>query len=427
MAAKRETARGPQTRTFNYYPQQGQFEWGGMLPDGSSGTLPPNRPRLLINALLHGGRFIPRGGQTPLGTIDAGACVTSLVDFQLTGRRTLYLVADGCPGVSSTVGFSILFFDHEQEPDLQAGVYYSASTAGVAIGTFGDKLYVAVDDAIKVLQLIETRFGESALAVGGTEQDVTLWTLASPLTQVRPILAFDGKLFFGCDGGAGTSLVLPFDGVTFGPDDLTGINPPYGMGLHRETLIMGFNGSTNAIRVRSAGAVPGTWATVAPGAGTVRFMGNGAGASYKDLFYIANQADDVYSFNGTALTRIVAATTGIAAGSLTKSCIVYQGVLYVLYQTAATGGSVRIASYDGTTWTAIAKDLTAQFGTSPDVDVARQLLLYREQLYALCVTQAPGSVGRLLRSPVGNPTGTWEDLGPTGATVPGDLDFALVY
>lgn len=434
MAAKRETARGPQTRTFNYFPRQGQFAWGGMLPDGNAGSLPPNRPRLVGNARLKGGEFEARGGQERLDgnpLHDASACITSLADFQLVGKRAIYLVGDGCPGISSSVGFSLSYFDPEQEPEFQPGVYYSSATAGVAIEPFGDELYLAVDTKIRKLQLIEQVFGSDALAIGGTEQDVTLFTLAAPLTHVGTIKAFDGKLFFGCNGGAGASVVLPFDGVTFGPNDLSGINPPRGMGVFRESLILGYDGTPNEIRVRAAGAVPGTWATVVPGAGTVRFQGNGAGVSYKDKFYIANGADDVYSFDGTTLTRITAATTGIAAGSVTTGVAVFNRLLYVFYQTIASppgDGAVRIATFDGTTWTAVHKDITAQFGTSPDIDQSRVLIPYRNDLYAIVVTRgASGIAGKVLRSPGTTTTGTWTNMGPTGPTLSADIEYGLVH
>lgn len=442
MADREQAARSAQLRTVNFYTKRGEVEWGGMIPDGGPATNPPFRPRFLQNVRFLNGEYAARGGQQLHTQVsNASACITSLFDMAMATRRSLFAFVFGCPGATAPgLAFSILCFDQEQEPTVQAVFYGKATTRNLTGAFFANALYFARDNVFTKFQPIIQAFDETALNTGGTRQDITLFTLPSPFTHVVAMLAFDGKLFAAANGGVGASAVVPFDGTTFGPNDLSAINPVVGFGVFRESLLAGFDGAPNEIRVRAAGAVPGTWATVTPSGGTARWgrqftgtgsqeagSGNGAGASYKDHFWLASGTQDVFDYNGTTLTQVAPATTGIAAGSVTVAFAVFNRVLYLLYEAGAAGGNVRIASYNGTTWTPIVIDLTTFFAATLTLANARNLLVYRGTLYALVRTAGvPGSRGRLLYHNPGTLT-VWNDLTSGVAAGATDIASAVVF
>jgi hypothetical protein len=395
--ARRPNVRGPGTPDYDFRTKKGVFEWGGHILDGNEGGLPENRPRLLINGRLHEGAITPRGGQETFADFgDANACVRMLVDFQVGTRRSLMIVGNGCPGFSPVNGYYIGIFDHEQSPEVQRAVYYNTGTVKLITGKYGDKLYIGRDDDVLEYQPIFAPYGSEALTMVGPSQDIPLFSLPAGFTSVSAMQEFDGLLFMACVQGVGTSKVISWDGLTE-RDDVASINAPTGFGLYRESLIMGFAGAPNEIHIRAVGDSPGTWTTVAPGAGTAAFK---RGISYKDVFYFTTGAEDLFSYNGSVLTRIPIATSGIAAGSITEGIAVFNGYLYVSYTAA---GNARIARFDGTTWAAIHKNLTTQFGA--DLDSLGPMVEYRGNLIVAGDDNLLG--GGLYVSPGTATTGTW--------------------
>jgi hypothetical protein len=148
--------------------------------------------------------------------------------------------------------------------------------------------------------------------------------------------------------------------------------------------------------------------------------GPGCSATYKDVFWFATGAETLYKFDGTTLTLVPAATSGIAAGSLTHSCCVFNGYLFVSYKTPTS--HVCIARFDGTTWVPVHKDITAQVAT---VNQARSLVEYREDLWVAADTT---SGAELFRSSGPDTSGTWTAVTfVTGGGANGDIDELVVY
>ncbi len=419
MAEKIQTTRGPQTQVINRRTQLGAFEWKGMAPDVDPGTLAENRPALLMNVRLHGDGIAPRGGSARLIALGGGAVggIVGLFDFQLATAKKMWVVGDGCPGLSSSIGYYVGFYDVEQDPPFQPGIYYNSSTGKVVLGTYEGDLYVGVDNVLRKVTLIDAPYGGDALAVSGSSQDIALLT-ETGFTKITDLCEFDGKLFFSVDGGAGASKIGVWDGLTENVD-LASINAPTALTTYRESLIAGFAAAgPNAIRVRPVG-VPGTaWATVTPGAGTAIMRGPGCAATYKDVLWFATGAQTLCSYNGTTLTVVDVATTGIAANSVTHSCCVFNGYLFVTYTTSTN--RARIARFDGTTWVPIHKDITTQFSY---LTAIRSISEYRGDLW-IGATGASG--GHYVRSPGTATTGTWVSILPS-ATYNGDVDQILVY
>lgn len=420
-AGRRSTARGPNAPDWDFRTRLGADEWGGMIPDGDPGSLPPFRPRVIFDGRLQAGAIVARGGQQGFNADplqNATASVRYLDDFQVATKKSLMMVAVGCASFSATVGFSLGSYDFEQDPEVQSNVYYSSTGVGLFLATFGDDLYIGSDNTLRRYSAVESPFGQNGLAMSGLTQDLPLVTFAG-MTQIKCMIEFDGYLFVGLDGGAGASKVSMFDGRTES-DDLTAINAPLGFGLYRESLILGYGGAPNHIRVRPVGA-PGTaWATVAPGAGTVRLKN---GVSYKDVFYMTTGAEDVYKYDGTTLTRIPILTTGIAAASVTDGIAVLNGYLYISY-TTATNHAV-VAKFDGATWTAVEKDLTTQFGVT--TRIAGPMREYKGSLAVGGFTTGVG--GQLFVSPREDTDGVWVDKTPpqSGSTFGGQVVQLVVY
>jgi hypothetical protein len=417
MAIKSQAARGPQNQSCNYRTAGGVFEWQGMAPDMDPAALPDNKPALVINCRLRAGSINPRGGSKRLLDLGSGGII-GIGDFQVSTPRKMWVVGDGCPGLSSSAGFYVGFYDTQQDPAFQPGIYYNTATQGVVLGAFSGDLYVGVDNALRKVTLIEAPYGELALSVSGSSQDLPLMTFTG-FTKITDLMAFDGKFFIGIELGAGTSKVVVWDGVTQSLD-LGSINAPAAFGTYRESLIMGFAAAgPNVIRVRPTGVPGATWASVAPSGGTACMRGPGCSATYKDVFWFATGTDALYKFDGTTLTLVPAATSGIGASSLTHSCCVFSGYLFVSYTTPT--GHVCIARFDGTTWVGTHKDITAQVATA---NQARSLVEYRGDLWLGCASTGRGM---FLRSTAADTSGTWVVTVPLVISNNGDVRQMLVY
>ena len=416
MALKPQTTRDAQTQVLQRRTEDPTFLWGGMVPDDDPSALPPNKLELLINCRIQGGSIAPRGGSKGLYDLSASGQILGIGDFQVGTPRKLWIVGDGCPGLSSSVGWYVGFFDVEQDPQFQPAIYYSSATQKAVLAAFSGDLYIGVDNTLRKVVLVEAPYGESALSVSGSSQDLPLLTFTG-FTSVPDLMAFDGKLFIAVNGGAGASKVAVWDGVTQFVD-VAAINPPTAFGTFRESLIAGFAGAPNSISVRPVGDPGASWATVAPSGGTVAMRGPGCSDTYKDVFWFATGGENLYKFDGTTLTLVPIATTGLPAGSVTHSCCVFGGYLFVTYTAAA---HAKIARFDGTTWVAVHKDLTVQDVT---VNAARSIVEYRGDLW---VGVSSTARGKLFRSVGSDTSGAWVNPGLLAASNNGDLDQLVVY
>jgi len=387
-----------------------------MAPEGNPGNVPPNRFWSLTNT-----RFIPTGGLKSRQTIelfnrsavihDATATINSLYDFQTTVLRRLYLLVRGCIGISPSAGASLMWFDHDQAPIMQRGVYYSTATGFPYFSVFDGFLHIGLDTALGRFATINPPYGVEGLAGSGSTQNQPIATFAG--FAFKNLATFDTKLFLALDAGAGASKISTWDGQAI-RNDLTGIDTPTKFGRWRDLLVVGFASATNQIRTRVAGSSPGTWTTVTPGAGTVATEQM---VSYKDNLYITDAAANVWKYDGTtlAIVRTVVGATmyGIEA---------YEGFLYYSYQTA--GGVARIGRYDGSTFTDNHKDLSAQVAT---LQTPRRLRRYRGDLYvSVDHTLASGLGSELLRSPGATTSGTWSRY-PLGVAAANGIDDLGVF
>lgn len=371
---------------------------------------------MAVNARLEGGGYREREGLTGFNSSvlqSASACIKSLFDLPIASPLKIWIVQDGCAGISATAGSSIGSLDPEQKPEFQPMYYYSSSTAFPALGEYNDYIHFVLDTDLKRINLITQPWGTSALTVGGAGTDTPLKTYSG--FTGRCLREFNSTLFVGLDAGAGSSKISSWDGTTH-RDDRTGLQIPACMADYRiqdggDALAVGYS-TGNLVSLRNTS---GTWSDIAPGAGTVtanRMI------SYKDVLWMTNGDENLFKLDGGTLTRVQPATTGIAAGSITRGIAVINSTMYFMYTTS--GAAVRIGSFDGTTWTATVKDLTVQ---SAAVNAGRDLVAYRGYLVAAANRTSLGA--RLFVADQSALTGAWTEIIPDASTN-GDIDQLLV-
>lgn len=409
--------------------------WYGQRTEGDPSTNPPNRPRMLINARPTDGGFVDRPGFTKADAAVFGtatSCVTGIFELPGDGDSTLGLklwtINNGCPGESTGTGYSVCSIDPEQSPQFSRVRWYQAPAPTlVRMGKMGEDIYVSTDGTLNLLQLIRTTPGSEPLGTAGQGHERVLASVSAGNIRAMPGFDFDGKLFMAVDNGAGASYVATWDRKTLRENDLTGINaahcwamyhePLAGGALGRDAIFLGFTG-TNQIRFRPAGDTPGTWTTVVPGAGTVSAREMKA---FKGKLYIANGDENVFVYDAATnvLSSIGIGTTGIAAGSATQTLDVDNGALYVGYVT--TTPDVRIAKFDGTTWTATHKNLTTQFTTIVSI---QRMRFYRSALIVLA--SLAGGESRIHIVQANDIASTnWRQIAMAGAVVGSVIDVMV--
>jgi hypothetical protein len=390
------------------------FRWGGMYTEGAPSSNPRGRPRLILNGRFYGGDIIERPGLSLFYDFAAASTeVDTLGDFQPAKSLKLWILGDGCPGVSSSVGFYLANLDQEQSPEFQRAVYYSSAVTALHIATYDNYLYVGTDADLRRLQIIRQPFGTEAISVSGTSQDTPIKTFTG--FTIRCLQAFDGKLFIGLDNGAGASKIVTWDGLSF-RDDITGINAPVCFGLYHapkagDTLVVGFAAASNHIRYRVTGDSPGTWTTKAPGAGTIASVSM---ATFKDKLYIADGTTGIWAFDADANTLTSVRNPGSATA--VRALTTFNNLLYFGYETATSG---IIGKYDGTTWTDVEKNLFTQASCTS----IRTLADYRGRLWVGGIKGLNG--GHIYFSPLTVTTGTYGDITPN-LSFNGDIDVLMV-
>lgn len=392
--------------------------WKGPRTEGDPASIPANQLRMLINGRLRGGEVYARGDLSPFNTTpfgSANACITHLSDYQVTTPVRLWIVGDGCPGVDSSIGFYVAHLDPEQNPEFQRAVYYSALTQSIVMGKYGDDVYLGTDAALRKLQLIAQPYGTENITISGSSQDVPIETFTG--FRITFLQEFDGKLFIGLDGGAGASKIMTWDGVSL-RQDVAAINPPTCAALYHapnggDALFVGFGPATNLLKYRVTGSSPGTWANVAPGAGT---LGANEMLAVGDKLFIASTnagAGAIWRYDGVTLASHHVPAGATACRTLTRNA----SVLYFGYDTAT---AAIIGSYDLTTYTDVVNSLTASFAL---VSTLKSLRYYRGFLYAGATRNG---AGRIYVSPAaGGFTSAWSEIIPNAGNN-GAVDTLMV-
>lgn len=383
----------------------------GMRRRGDPGACPFPYWWLLINCRFDDG-FGDRGGAGAFLETGGGSStdeVISLFDFQQVSggstRNKLFVVIDGCPGISSVAGASLNWFDQNAASPFGRGPYDGTATVDPVLGFYDGRMYVGADDKLKVFTPIEPDREDEILDIAGFDQTEVLRVFTG--FTIKFLRSAFGYLFIGLDGGAGASKIVRYDGITFEDDD-TAIDPPTVASLFRdEYLVAGL--STGGLRVRTAA---GAWSTVASAA-----VPN-AMREYRDNLWFTASGTTLYKFDSAAITA-----ARVVAGATMLSLATAFGNLYYGYSAGAAGAIIGRLDAAGA-YVDAHKSFQAQLATAT---ATRQLEFFRGQLIAGVNTGGPSTGSRMFFSP-GSDTGnaTWEVLQPNVAAN-GDIVAFAVY
>ena len=399
-------------------PDQGRFDfrkgiggfpgWRGVFREGDPASIPLNSLWTLINGRFKGGSIRPRFGITEHNStaIQASdACIGWIDDFQVSAPNKLWIGMDGCPGISTGTGFSLVNLDSEQSPNFQRSVYYNGAVTRVVLATYGSQLHVAVDDELRVIELLLQPYGIENLSVSGSAQDLPLVQLSTG--TIRCMAEFDGTLFLGVDDGAGNSFIATWDGVTLLEDDLTGIDAPQCMAIHHvpdggDALFVGIAGE---LRYRDT---DGNWTTAA----TATDFDPNEMLPYKDSLYVANADGDQWEWDNSSLASANSPTGATAC----RAIEVADGYLFYGYETAS---AALIGRFDGSSWADTHKNLTTQTAGTTTVRTLRE-----HRGYLVAGGLVSGS-GRIFVGDIDDTTGTYAVVVPNVSNS-GDFNFMVV-
>lgn len=403
---------------FEFHPGTKGFPgWGGVVTEGSPDGIGANRLRQGHNIRIKNGAIYSRQGLAKTISSVFGSKVLAIHGHD-TRPHKLWIGVNGCVGGN---GGSLVSYDPEQSPEIQFyGKYRAPTNNGLVLGTFQGKMYVAEGANLRQVSLFNSDYDISSISYGGNADTLVHVFTGFVITGLKE---FDDKLFILMVNDAGLAgQIAAYDGVSI-QVDLAAIGLPYSACVARENLVVGFDSGSNHIRTRVAGTVPGTWVTVAPGAGTIATY-NSANSmiEYRDSVYIASGGTTIWKYDWATLAVIRTLGVGDTVKALAET------LDHLFYGYSTTTPSAIIGKYDGdgNAWTDAYKNLTTQFSNMRNIF---SLVTYKETLVAgLEGTSTSGNdlIPFILVSPPANPSGTWLGTNPGAAITSGEGSANLV-
>lgn len=396
----------------------------GVRPDKAPSHLEPNDFIALENVRRIGGLITNRPGQTSFSILTTGEA-TGMYDFQTgiapgTGSgRGLFFTLSGGEGADM---LTLNQFDPAQSPKLQARQDVTTlGTASLEMRTTR-VLIEGVDNlpSVDCLVIAKNSLVDSAATVCKLEAFVSGYSIDSPQVGLSPgtllvtlppvssknynridsMIQYGGKLFICATSFDETAwAVFSWDGQTCTFERaLTGA---FGSAcaVYRDSLIV-FADTNMHIRTQA-----GAWSTVGTGAVATSTVNPNCVEVYRDLLYFVpsglitgtfgvvaptpDHVPSIYSFDGTTVSIITNATTGIGDAILNKSRIcgleVFNSILYVSWGLSPGDASgvwdeENLATFDGTTWTATHVTIT----TGDDDKIQLPIRAFQGALYCGC-------------------------------------------
>lgn len=418
--------KGPQTDAFNKRSRRGKFRWTGMVMDGNPASLGQNEPRILVNVRRDGEDFVARGGQEKMTTKDFGP-VKGLADTHGVVMQRVYFTQLQPGDGSSILGFleedlanawaahhaSFSGGGNGQDsqlcpPDLFAdSIVYAAST-DIEGSTFIPPLTASSGIfMIPVSEMFANALSPFPAAVSPGTQAVMPTTYSSgpvPIVVHQPAVIYSyasagptlpaefaqfcrvhGSYLliivkrrtapalgdtYRCDVFDGSRIVSQ-ESIQSAARTLADNVVPSFMEPWRGNMVMGFDDDGAAVAeyqrlyLRPLGAPPQTWSSITPAAGTLTRAR--AGVEWRTDFWVigdnAGTPGAIWKYDGATMTL----EHTIASSVWDYGVIAKPGKLYFAYVRSDGAGafSVRIATYDGTTWTDSALNVSALFGANP--------------------------------------------------------------
>lgn len=380
---------GPQAGEFHYRPGSDPFGasgWRLVDTEVDPASLDPNQLQWGENIRLRGKGIMTRPGLVL--KLDLGSAAGSILHFGAlpvdNPRTRIWMSGLGAYGSAGTLTGSGLSHYDPSEPIAfqQHSHYLRAADFQMPIARYGTSLFVGDKSTLRVLVDVRGPYGIEALTAIPTPpcSPVVSW----PGYTIRCMQEFDGLLFVGLENNTvPTSSKIAVWNTLTATNDITGIRPPKAMGIWRNSLVVGFDATAAHIRVRDAGAAPGSWTTFALAGSECSGNGN-AIAEVGDSVWIAGGNTKLFRFEGTALTLARTIGGADATGSGITSVCLHRGLLYYGWNTPTATFASRIGRHDpdstaANEWTDTYKDLTTAV---PNFKQLSSMLSYRGQLYA---------------------------------------------
>lgn len=366
----------------------GNHGWRGTDTENDPGSMEPNQLLWGENIRIGKGKTIrTRAGLTlrlNLGPTAGAVKFFSALPVDNPRTRlwfsTLGIIDDPVvPG--PIVGSAVYHLDPTEDPVVQVhSKFPSAANSQALMMKYGIKIYIGDKTILKELVDITAPPGLSIGEVVPTA--ATIPVQAFPGFKVRCGLEFDGKLFVGLENltAPGSSKIVVYDGLAI-TDDLTGVRPPIAMGIWRDKLVVGFDATAANIRVRNAGGVPGTWNIFAGPAGYVTAAFGNAMQEFRQYLYIASGTDELFRFDGAALTLATTVTGAATDGFGITGVTLHNGLLYYGWN-AAVGHAASLGRHDpDSTSTEFVDDYLDLTAAQANFVKLTAVASYRQQIY----------------------------------------------
>jgi hypothetical protein len=363
----------------------GGLGWKGVNTEADPGSLAPNELQWAENVRLAGKGILSRPGYSLV--LDVGSDAGSVYWFGAlpvdNPRTRLWMTAlavfDPNPSALRT-GSSVYHIDPSESPVFQThSKFYSEAGSIAVLSKYGARLYVGERDTVKELVDLTAPVGLNLTDISPTPAAIPI--IRFPGYTVRALQEFDGCLFISLENNttSTSSKVIRWDGDSF-EEDLISIPPILCFGIWRDKLVGGID-ETNLIRVRDEGTAPGTWNTFTDAAFHCEKLANSMQEDGPYL-YIASGREDVWRFDGTALTLVhTISGAGSIALSGCNALTLHNGLLYYGWNVDGTEEAV-IGRHDidssATGWIDSYKDMASD---EPDFKLLTAMKSYRGQIY----------------------------------------------
>jgi len=208
-----------------------------------------------------------------------------------------------------------------------------------------------------------------------------------------------------------------WDGLSV-QDDITGIRPPLAFGLFQAKLVAGFDATAANIRVRDAGAVPGTWNTFSL-AGFLTATQQNCMVEERQYLYIASGNNLIHRFDGAAITLQRTIAGCAVDGKGCTALALHNGLLYYGWNTPSAAYASRIGRHDpdssANEWVDTYKDVTTDQANFKELS---SMASYRRQIVV------GGRQVWIVATAINDVKGTIEVVNSTGAPGAG---FSVVH
>jgi hypothetical protein len=309
--ARESHQRGPQTKRYERrfgFPAEDLGVTvdspGGIAPDSPGTDLEPHQFTYLQNARWDATFVRPRGGmrkatpQFKVGQVPAWVHPHQLYDG---APWRCFVVGGGCPQIDPA-GSYLGWFDDNALPAVQRGVWYDGASYNMVAVPWGGLIWIGVDSTLRVMNIPAMPLGFEALGQSGFNTDILVHDFGATDWAINGLIPFDSKLFILLRdiSGGGAHAIWAYDGAAVLEDEAPFVAQPVAACVLNERLFVGFDNGD--VRIRTLGAVPGTWALVGnTGFGIRPGLNSMVGGLDRIYISVAKNSNTIYSATTSAV------------------------------------------------------------------------------------------------------------------------------